>query len=82
MRASTPPWVQEARGYMDQAGRTTAAMDKKRPGEPGKTFGGALMSTGSMAMAGAKAGSIIPGIGTATGAIGGAFIGLGGYLFS
>ena len=85
MRASTPPWVQEARGYMDQAGRTTAAMDKKRPGEPGKTFGGAIIS----GMAGGMAGGMAASKGylgaAATGPIGlaaGAVLGLGAYLFS
>lgn len=73
-----------AQQWMGQAGNIASAFDRKQFHQeaPGKTAGGALMSGGSMAIAGAQAGSIIPGLGTAAGAIGGAVIGLGGYLLS
>ena len=64
MPRHTPQWTQQAQGYLEQAGQTTGAMDREQSHKqvttqeaPGKTAGGALMSGGSGAMAGAYVGS-------------------------
>jgi hypothetical protein len=82
--SSKPGYVEKSQQFLGQAGKTFSQQDRiiKR-NEPGKTLGGGLMSTASMAASGAMVGSaILPGPGTAIGAVGGAIVGLAGYLFS
>ena len=68
-------YADRAGRFLGQAAQTFAQQDRViKPGEEEKTAGGALMSAGSMAGAGASFGP--------WGALAGAVVGLGGYLLS
>lgn len=71
------------RGY-GQAAQSYASMDKVRTTEePRKTVGGGLAAASGMALAGAEAGSmVLPGPGTAIGAVIGTAVGGLSYYLS
>lgn len=83
--ASGGSFMDKSREHMSNAIGARSAI---RPGQkttttaPGKTAGGALGASAGMAVAGAQFGSIVPGIGTTVGAIGGAVVGLASYYLS
>jgi hypothetical protein len=79
----TPSAVAATQGFMRNAiSANLARSDKYKEEEEKKSIGGGLMSGLGGAAAGAKIGSVVPGLGTAWGAAIGGLVGIAGYGLS